>query len=86
MELDRAREDLVVAITAAAVTVSVALVGRFVPAIDPGTFPMLAPVGVYFAYVFTRKGGPYGALDTARNWAVLAVLVGIAVLAWAAFL
>ena len=84
MELDRARDDLLVAVTAAAVTVAVALAGRFVPVLSPGTLPTLAPVGVYFAYVFTRKGGPYGSLDTARNWALLAVIVGLGLLAYGA--
>jgi hypothetical protein len=34
---------------------------------------------VYALYLFSRKGGPYGAFDTARNWAAAAAVVGAAV-------
>lgn len=80
MEIDRAREDVLVAGTAAGTTVALALASRFASP-EIGVVGTLAPVFVYFAYLFTRKGGPYGAWDTARNWAVLAVLVGLVALA-----
>jgi len=31
-------------------------------------------------YLFSRKGGPYGAFDTARNWAIAAALSGVVVI------
>ncbi|MFC7096134.1 hypothetical protein [Halobaculum marinum] len=83
MDLSDARDDLLVAATAAAgalvLTVGVDLVaGVAVP-----TLLRLAPLAVYFVYLFTRKGGPYGTLDTHRNWMILVgvVTVGAAVYA-----
>jgi len=51
-----------------------------------GTLPTLAPLAVYAVYLFSRKGGPYGALDEPRNWAVAAALVGVIVVIAAAAL
>jgi len=76
MEFERAHEDLLVAAIGAAATVLLALVSRSVTAVTVGTVGSLAPLGVYAAYRFSRKGGPYGDLDTARNWALLAGAVG----------
>ena len=81
MEIERAREDVLVAASAGLSTVVVALLSRFVSGVAVGTLPALAPLAVYLAYLFTRKGGPYGSIDTPRNWAVLAVAVGVVVLA-----
>jgi len=76
MKFERARDDLLVAVTGAGATVLLALVSKGVPNITVGTVESIAPLGVYAAYRFSRKGGPYGDLDTARNWAVLTGIVG----------
>jgi hypothetical protein len=80
MEIERAREDVVVAASAGLSTAAVALLSSLVSGITVGSLPSLAPLAVYFAYLFTRKGGPYGPIDTPRNWAALAVAVGVVVL------
>jgi hypothetical protein len=82
MNLEDAREDVIVAAAAAVSTVAVAVIGRVVPAADPGTVPSLAPIGVYLLYLFTRKGGPYTALDTVRNWSLLAVVSALVALGY----
>ncbi|AZQ14098.1 hypothetical protein [Halorubrum sp. PV6] len=76
MEIERAREDLVVAASAGATTIALALLSGVVGLVDVSTVPTLAPLAVYAAYLFSRKGGPYGTLDRPRNWAAVAVLVG----------
>jgi hypothetical protein len=84
MEIERAREDLLVAASAGATTVAVAVLSSVTAAVSVGTLPTLAPLAVYAAYLFSRKGGPYGSLDEPRNWAIAAVVVGVAVLVAAA--
>jgi hypothetical protein len=79
MEIERAREDALVAAVAGAATVATALLSSFTGVVSVATLPTLAPLAVYALYLFSRKGGPYGALDTARNWAAGAVVVGVAV-------
>ncbi|VTT87787.1 hypothetical protein DM2_1121 [Halorubrum sp. DM2] len=81
MEIERAREDALVAASAAAATVAVALLSSFTALVSVGRLPTLAPLAVYALYLFSRKGGPYGAFDTARNWAVAAAATGVVVLA-----
>ncbi|GAB7090144.1 hypothetical protein JCM18237_04150 [Halorubrum luteum] len=81
MEIERAREDVLVAGAAAATTVAVAALSGVTVAVDVGPLATLSPVVVYFAYLFTRKGGPYGPWDNPRNWAIGAVLIGVVVLA-----
>ncbi|WP_193310165.1 hypothetical protein [Halorubrum halophilum] len=76
MEIERAREDLVVAASAGATTIALALLSGVVGLVDVSTVPTLAPLAVYAAYLFSRKGGPYGTFDRPRNWAAVAVLVG----------
>lgn len=80
MEIERAREDVIVAGAAAGTTIGVAVLSAVVAAVDVGAFATLSPVLVYFAYLFTRKGGPYGSWDVPRNWAVASVLVGALVI------
>ena len=80
MEIERAREDALVAASAAAATVVVALLSSFTDLVSVGRIPTLAPLAVYVLYRFSRKGGPYGAFDTTRNWAVTAAVVGVVVL------
>ena len=84
MEIERAREDLLVAASAGATTVAVAVLSSVTAAVSVGTLPTLAPLAVYAVYLFSRKGGPYGSLDEPRNWAVAAVVVGAAVVVAAA--
>ncbi|WP_434522409.1 hypothetical protein [Halorubrum sp. AS12] len=80
MEIERAREDALVAAAAGATTVAVALLSSFTGLVSVATLPALTPLAVYALYLFSRKGGPYGAFDTARNWAILAAVVGGVVL------
>lgn len=84
MEIERAREDLLVAASAGATTVAVAVLSSVTAAVSVGTLPTLAPLAVYAVYLFSRKGGPYGSLDEPRNWAIAAVVVGAAVVVAAA--
>ena len=86
MELERARDDLLVAASAGATTVAVALLSGVAGVVEVGTLPTLAPIAVYAAYLFSRKGGPYGPLDEPRNWAAAAALVGVVVVVAAAVL
>ena len=81
MEIERARGDLLVAASAGGSTIVLAVVSSVIGAVTIGTAPTLVPLGVYLAYLFSRKGGPYGGMDTSRNWAVAAVLAGFIVLA-----
>ncbi|MDB9235151.1 hypothetical protein [Halorubrum ezzemoulense] len=76
MEIERAREDALVAAVAGATTVAVALLSSFTAVVSVATLPTLAPLAVYASYRFSRKGGPYGAFDTARNWAIASAVVG----------
>jgi len=80
MEIERAREDLLVAASAGATTVAIAVLSSVTDAVSVGTLATLAPLAVYAVYLFSRKGGPYGSLDEPRNWAIAAVLSGVAVL------
>lgn len=81
MEIKRARADAAVAAVAGGTTIVLALLSAFVAGFTVGTLPTLVPLGVYAAYVFTRKGGPYGSVDTPHNWAALALLSGGVVVA-----
>ena len=76
MEIERAREDALVAAVGGATTVAIALLSSFTGLMSVATLPTLAPLAVYALYLFSRKGGPYGAFDTARNWAVAAAATG----------
>ncbi|MFC7324326.1 hypothetical protein ACFQMF_07000 [Halorubrum rutilum] len=79
MEIERARDDLVVAASAGATTIAVALLSGVAGVVEVGTLPTLAPLAVYAVYLLSRKGGPYGPLDEPRNWAAAAALVGVVV-------
>ena len=84
MEIERARDDLVVAASAGATTIAVALLSGAAGVVEAGTLPTLAPLAVYAGYLFSRKGGPYGSIDEPRNWAAAAALAGVVVAASAA--
>ncbi|WP_123621382.1 hypothetical protein [Halorubrum sp. CSM-61] len=79
MEIERARSDLLVAASAGATTIAVALLSGVAGVVDVPTLPTLAPLAVYAVYLFSRKGGPYGPRDDPRNWAVAAAVVGVIV-------
>lgn len=81
MEIERAREDALVAAAAGGTTVAVALLSSVAEVVNVATLPTLIPLAVYAVYLFSRKGGPYGSLDTARNWALVALVSGVLVLA-----
>ena len=81
MEIERARDDLVVAASAGGATIAIAILSGVAGVVDVPTLPTLAPLVVYAGYLFSRKGGPYGPLDRPRNWAAVAVLVGVFVVA-----
>ncbi|WP_280586280.1 hypothetical protein [Halorubrum sp. Boch-26] len=79
MEIERARDDIVVAASAGATTIAIALLSGVANVVDVATLPTLAPIAVYAVYLFSRKGGPYGPRDDPRNWAVAAAVVGVIV-------
>lgn len=86
MEIERARDDLVVAASAGSATIVIALLSGVAGVLNVSTLPTLAPARRLRGYLFSRKGGPYGSLDRPRNWATAAVLVGVLVVAAASVL
>jgi hypothetical protein len=84
MDIERAWGDLLVAASAGATTVAIAVLSDVVAVVDVATLPTLAPIAVYALYLFSRKGGPYGSFDEPRSWAVAAALAGVVVAASAA--
>ncbi|AUX09601.1 hypothetical protein AArcSl_1976 [Halalkaliarchaeum desulfuricum] len=78
MDLEQAREDLLVAGVAAGCAIGLTLGFEYVLAASIPLQYRLIPLLVYVVYVFSRKGGPYGRYDTPMAWAVLAVLVTVA--------
>ena len=86
MEIERAREDAVVAASAGGTTITIALLSGIVGIVDVDALPTLIPLTVYAVYLFSRKGGPYGVYDTTRNWALTAMISGVVVLAFSTIL
>jgi len=86
MGIERAREDAIVAAGAGGATIAVALLSGLTGVVEVATLPTLLPLAVYAAYLFSRKGGPYGAVDTPRNWALASVASGAVVVALSAVL
>lgn len=80
MEIERAREDALVAAAAGGTTVAIALLSGVAGVVGVATLPTLVPLAVYAVYLFSRKGGPYGSVDTAGNWALTALCSGVFVL------
>jgi hypothetical protein len=72
-------DDVVVAAAAAGGTVVLAVLTGYVLERPGATVQSFAPLSTYFAYLFTRRGAPHGPFDTARNWALLAGAVTVAV-------
>ncbi|QLG26951.1 hypothetical protein HUG10_05080 [Halorarum halophilum] len=85
MALESVRDDLLVAGVAAACAVTLTLSLELLANVSVSVWLHSTPLAVYFAYLFSRKGGPYGPLDTAQNWAVLAVAVTVVAGAYALF-
>ncbi|WP_435064923.1 hypothetical protein [Halobaculum sp. EA56] len=83
MDLSDAREDLAVAGAAALGAVALTVGLDLLAGVPVPLAARVAPLVVYFAYLFTRKGGPYGSFDTPRNWTVLVVVVTLAAGAYA---
>lgn len=79
MEIERARDDAVVAASAAGATIAIALLSGVAGVVEIATPPRVAPIAVYAVYLFSRKGGPYGSLDRPRNWALASILTGVVV-------
>ena len=85
MELDSVRDDLLVAGVAAGCAVALTVTLVVVAHVAVPVWLRAAPIVVYFAYLFSRKGGPYGSFDTPRNWAALTVAVTLLAAALAVF-
>ncbi|SHH26824.1 hypothetical protein [Halobaculum gomorrense] len=83
MDLSDAREDLLVAAAAALGAVGLTVVLDLLAGVPVSTPVRVAPLAVYFAYLFTRKGGPYGSFDTPRNWTAFVVVVTVAAAGYA---
>jgi hypothetical protein len=67
-------DDLKVAAVAAACTVGLTLVLRFVLGRDAPYLVRLLPLAPYFGSVFASRL-PLGSLDTVRNWSALTLAV-----------
>lgn len=72
------RDDLIVAGVAAGCTVGLALLLEFALGGAGGTLIRMAPIGVYFLYLFTRRTA-LSAVD-ATTWAGLTIVVTLGVL------
>ncbi|WP_129115693.1 hypothetical protein [Halegenticoccus tardaugens] len=68
-------DDLLVAGVAAGCTIALTAALKYGLGLDASLVARLAPLYVYFLYVFSRKGGPYGRYDTPAAWSVLLVAV-----------
>lgn len=77
MDLDRARDDLLVAGVAAGCAIALTLGFEYALSAPIPLQYRLTPLLIYVLYTVTRKGGPYGRYDTPKTWAILAVLVTI---------
>ena len=76
-------EDVMVATAAAISTVVLTLTLEFAFDGSLTTLERLAPLSVYFAYLFSRRGAPRGPFDTPRNWVVLTAVVTTGIGVWA---
>ncbi|MFC6724151.1 hypothetical protein ACFQE1_07140 [Halobium palmae] len=74
-------DDVIVAAVASGCTVGLHLVLSFLLDVESSLFVRLAPLAVYFLYTFVHHGGREFALDTPRNWSLLAVGVSLVVVA-----
>ena len=79
MDLDDAMADLTVAAAVAGCTVMVAVLVEYVLAVEASTALLLAPLFVYFVYVFSHNQLP-DSLDQPWLWIGLTGLVGMTVI------
>ena len=79
MDLDDAMADLTVAAAVAGCTIVVAVLVEYVLAAEASTVLLLAPLLVYFVYVFGHRQLPES-LDQPRLWIALTGLVGMGVI------
>ncbi|MEZ3143314.1 hypothetical protein [Halobaculum sp. MBLA0143] len=77
MDLDSTKEDTLVAASAAGTAVAVTVVTELLLNLDAALWLRVLPLAVYLVYLFSRKGGPYGSLDTPRTWSAAAVVTGV---------
>jgi hypothetical protein len=61
------RDDLLVAVAAAACTVALTLGLRFGAGLRPPLLPRLSPLVPYFGYLFSKRSGPLSTLS-ALDW------------------
>jgi hypothetical protein len=82
MELpESVRDDLLVALVAAACTVVLTLSLRFGMGLRPPLAPRLAPLVPYFGYLFSKRSKPLSALS-ALDWIGATVVVTLATFAY----
>ncbi len=79
MDLEDAMADLTVAAAVAGCTIMVALLVEYVLAAEASTVLLLAPLFVYFVYLFGHRQLP-DSLDQTSYWIALTGLVGMAVI------
>jgi hypothetical protein len=68
------RDDLLVAVAAAACTVVLTLSLRFGAGLQPPLLPRLSPLVPYFGYLFSKRSGPLSTLST-LDWIGATVVV-----------
>jgi hypothetical protein len=76
-------DDVWVALAAAACTVGLSLVLRFVFGQSVGFLVRLTPLWLYFAYLFVGKNADSGPLAEVRTWLVVIVATTLGVLGYA---
>lgn len=81
MDLESTKEDTLVAGAAAGTAVAVTVVTELLLNLDAPLWLRALPLIVYLLYLFSRKGGPYGSLDTPRTWSLAAVASGLVAVA-----
>jgi hypothetical protein len=77
-------DDVTVAAAAAVSTVVTALAAAVAVPGDVSVFVEIAPLYVYFAYLFTRRASLPDRFDTVRIWAGLSALAAVGAIAYAA--
>jgi hypothetical protein len=77
-------DDVTVAAAAAVSTVVTALAVSFAVPGDVSVFVEIAPLYVYFAYLFTRRASLPDWFDTVRLWVALSGLAAAVAIAYAA--
>jgi hypothetical protein len=81
---DEVRADLLVAAVVALCTVALSLALRYGLDVTASPLVRMAPIAVYFGYLFFGKGSTGSAVERADLWMVAAVVVTVGVGAYAA--